>query len=639
MWIGLPAQLPAATGLFSIVGGAILIPLKKKIVFAFATVVALFASFYSYHTPPTLKLSEFKSLSRVLNVPETQIIVEQNTPHGLVQIVSSPALRYAPGLSLAYQRQIPASDLVFNNGDWVGARLMCRNADSLHLLDYTTVAAPFIMNTRNRVLILQARAGMLMALAMAHRSQQIIAVEPHTALFDILQKDLADDAGSPILRSPVTAVNLDPRSFLFSDTLTHDLILLPMLDAFGESSGMYALQEQNLLTSEAFTGMWNRLTPEGVIAVSTWVDYPLRNPLRLLATVVEMLSSAGIENVADHIAAIRSWGTITFVVKRTPLRDKEIQRVRDFCRQMMFDPALLPDINPNERDRYNQVSDSLFFRSFDALLSSDRSEFIDGYDFNIRPATNNRPYFSQFLRWKSVGRLAELVGQSAVPFVEIGSWIVLITLIQIAGAALLLILAPLFKLRSIASHRMWTLLYFGGLGMGYMLFEIVCIQQFVLFFGHPVYATAAVISALLIVSGVGSFVSSRLGATSTIVFRLSVLSLVIILFYAYALHSVLLATIAIPLEAKALVCISLIAPPAFVMGMLFPLGLRFLAGKSEAQLPWAWGINGSVSVVSTALASVLVVEIGFFFVMIFSATAYGIAAIATRLGVKNISGE
>ena len=60
------------------------------------------------------------------------------------------------------------------------------------------------------------------------------------------------------------------------------------------------------------------------------------------------------------------------------------------------------------------------------------------------------------------------------------------------------------------------------------------------------------------------------------------------------------------------------------MGMPFPLGLRFLGEKSARQVPWAWGINGCLSVVSTALATLLTVEGGFVLVMLLAAACYGV---------------
>ena len=61
---------------------------------------------------------------------------------------------------------------------------------------------------------------------------------------------------------------------------------------------------------------------------------------------------------------------------------------------------------------------------------------------------------------------------------------------------------------------------------------------------------------------------------------------------------------------------------ALVMGMPFPLGIRLLTGTADQEIPWAWGINGCLSVVSTVLATVIALELGFVWVMILAAFVY-----------------
>jgi hypothetical protein len=58
------------------------------------------------------------------------------------------------------------------------------------------------------------------------------------------------------------------------------------------------------------------------------------------------------------------------------------------------------------------------------------------------------------------------------------------------------------------------------------------------------------------------------------------------------------------------------------MGLPFPAGLGLLAKNNENLIPWAWGINGCFSVISTALASLIAVAFGFLTVMLIAALAY-----------------
>ncbi|MDD2475883.1 MAG: hypothetical protein PHI32_08225 [Dysgonamonadaceae bacterium] len=419
------------------------------------------------------------------------------------------------------------------------------------------------------------------------------------------------------------------RSFLLADTSHYDLIVLPPIESFGGSSGVNALEEQYLLTVDAMNDTWNHLSDKGMIEVTSWMDYPVRNPLKILATLVETLEQNKCMEIEQHLVSIRSWGTITFVLKKTPFSSDEVSRIRSFCEQMYFDLVLLLGITSSERSAFNHLEDSSFFSYVDQIVSPERDAFYKNYDFNIRPATDNKPYFSQFLKLDRLSKLRNLFGQEAVPFLEIGYFITLLTFIQIALIAFILIIFPLFFTKWKGKGKVYTLLYFSGIGIGFMFVEIIFIQQFILYFGNPVTAASAVLSGLLISSGMGSLMSSRLKNNSRTI--LIILSLVIffILFYAFILTPVLRVSISLPFLVKILFSILLISPVAFFMGMPFPIGLKHLDGHNNSLIPWAWGINGCFSVISTVLATIIAVEAGFLWVMLLASVAYGLALVAS----------
>jgi hypothetical protein len=289
---------------------------------------------------------------------------------------------------------------------------------------------------------------------------------------------------------------------------------------------------------------------------------------------------------------------------------------------------LLPGFDAAERERHNRLQDPGFFANLDRLFTADRERLYASYDFRLRPATDDRPFFSQFLRWQSLPNLVRLFGERAVPFLEAGYLLVLLTFVQMLLAALVLILLPLLRLGWKNGNRLPVFFYFGGLAVGYMLVEIVLIHRFVLYLGHPVYAAAAAICTLLIFSGAGSCLSSRLRLTEATPRRAAALVALLLLFYTLLLPPLLHHTIALPLGWKLFLTLLALAPPAFAMGFPFPLGLRLLGRQREADVPWAWGINGCLSVLSTAVATIIAVEAGFIAVQLTAAAAYAIAALA-----------
>jgi hypothetical protein len=64
------------------------------------------------------------------------------------------------------------------------------------------------------------------------------------------------------------------------------------------------------------------------------------------------------------------------------------------------------------------------------------------------------------------------------------------------------------------------------------------------------------------------------------------------------------------------IAVVLIAPAAFFMGMTFPTGLDALGGKVGGLLPWAWGMNGALSVTGAVVARLLSVSFGFVHVLV-----------------------
>src|SRR5262249_21760597 len=62
-------------------------------------------------------------------------------------------------------------------------------------------------------------------------------------------------------------------------------------------------------------------------------------------------------------------------------------------------------------------------------------------------------------------------------------------------------------------------------------------------------------------------------------------------------------------DIRILLSILLLAPPAFCMGMMFPLGLSLWRGHPEL-LPFFWSANGITSMFASALGMALSIEYG-----------------------------
>ena len=105
----------------------------------------------------------------------------------------------------------------------------------------------------------------------------------------------------------------------------------------------------------------------------------------------------------------------------------------------------------------------------------------------------------------------------------------------------------------------------------------------------------------------------------------------LLLVYALSLPWLLQAGMGFSIWGKILISLVLIGLPSFFMGMPFPLGLHFLSKDNEEAVPWAWGINGCLSVVSASLATILAIEVGFSVLMLLAAAAYFITLASSFL--------
>ncbi len=644
LWILFPQHLSAFSALLPLVSGFLILPRHKRKELSGIGIVSLIVLAVLVRQGgrlPQFTMSQYKDMSKSLNLPDAKIVISKTSPDGLVQVVHSPAMRFAPGLSLTYQSEVPKQIALFNNGDRYGGIIRWSKSDTSHILDHTTFALPYVLQHHKRVLILHAGTGIEVAQAITRGALSVTGVEPHHTVVSLVKNEYSEMTDSLFHDQRVSIMTMDPRSFLLRDTSTYELILFPMIDAFGGTMGLKAVKEQYGLTKESVTQMWKKLSPDGIISFSSWMDFPIRNPLKVLATLTEVLEEQGIRELTNHIAAVRSWGTITFIAKRSPFTEQDIENIRLFCTAMLFDPAILPAIDLVERTRYNTIQETDFFTLLDGILSDrstspkdpldrvfDRNDIYERYGFDVRPTTDDRPYFSQFLQWKTLPYLRQIYGDRSLPFLEIGYLIVFVTFVQVFFLSLILIILPLFKIGWKSSGKTWTALFFGMLGLGYMFVEIVLINQFTLYFGHPIYAAAAVISLMLISSGFGSYFSRQWSITNVTLRNITGAIVFMIIVYAFVLMPILIFTISLPFGMKIVLSLLLIAPPACVMGIPFPLGLRLLSQRHEDQIPWAWGVNGCLSVIATVLSLIASVELGFFVTMILSAGFYGTAMIS-----------
>lgn len=626
-FIYLPDQIPYFISVITIVSGIVLIEKKNWLISAI--ICAGLLKLILMYIPINLHYSEYKSLSKNLNLPDSKIVYKKNSPDGLIQITSSSLQRYAPGLSTAYSGEIPTCDFVYINGNFLAPVL--RN-DTTKILSHTTLALPFLLKQRKKVLMIDDVTGIYSTLAAKYKSEVITINSPLSELISLTKQDSNKIFYQSDNKSKLSFVNKDTRNFLTSDVNKYDLISLPIIGDFGGSPGLFAMQENYLLTKESFSEMWDHLTENGVISVTSWIDEPLRKPLKLFSILSGLLKEKS-KNFNNHLIIIKSWGTITFIVSKKEFTQKDYLATKLFCSRMYFDPLHLEDFVKCNDSLHNIRPDDNLLGGLIKISSPENKTLFREYSFNIYPPTDNKPYFYQFIKLNKLNELAEVYGSGTIPVFETGYFLILLTFIQILIIAISLIILPLKSIGWKRGHRVFSLLYFCGIGVGYMFAEIVLIQKFIHIFGVAIYSIVFVISVMLISSGIGSLSSVHLIKNKRILLYINFIVVALLLLLASELTSILNWVGAETFFLKTVFSICLIFLPSFFMGTLFPAGIKLLSAN-ESSIAWAWGINGFCSVVGAVSAVIISVEFGLSSLLFSSATFYLITLCGVIFCVK-----
>jgi hypothetical protein len=328
---------------------------------------------------------------------------------------------------------------------------------------------------------------------------------------------------------------------------------------------------------------------------------------------------------------VRSWGTVTTLVKPDGFSAAEVERVTAWAAERRFDVDWRPGLEAPET-RFNFLDRPALFQAARAAAAGEAEarRFAARYPFEVRPATDARPYPHAFIGWRTIPLLLERSRGDWLPFAEWGYVAVLATLAQsLVLATVLLALPALLAPGGNGRPRARLLGYFAAIGFGYLFIEVAAIQQLTLLLGHPVYAVAAVLATLLVGSGVGSAWSDCWRPTGTSVATVGL-----------ALAAGAMAAGLLPLvhqaqgwgaAARTALAASVLLPVAFLMGMPFPLGVRRLAAGAPGRLAWAWAMNGFASVVAAPLAALVSLEMGSGVLLLAAGAAYLWAGLSARM--------
>ncbi len=476
-----------------------------------------------------------------------------------------------------------------------------------HLKEPAAGAAGF------RALVIGPGGGRDLLTALVFGAERVDGVEINPIIVnDVMRGDFRQFSGA-IYDHPRVGIAVDDgRSFIRRSTERYDIIQASLVDTWAATAaGAYTLSENSLYTTEAFLDYLDRLTDNGLLAMTRWVE----DGLRLLS-----LARAACEirdcDAAAQLAVVQHGKVATVLFKKIPFTADETARLRRVAADLDFAVLYAPDDrhaggsvrlpDPDVRQWTTRPEDYARL-----IRTNDPEAFYDRYTLDIRPTSDDRPFYFHTTRiehqWGLAFGRGMLFGNGLSALLSLMGISAVLVVLFIVGP---LAIAGRDLLRS--DWPRW-LAYFGCLGAGFMLLEVAALQRFVLLLGHPVYSLTVTLFSLLLGTGMGSFVSRAISGTH-LADRLR-LSLGVIVGLAVAaatgLPVAISALMDFSLSVRAAAAVAMLLPAGALMGVALPGGIRLLSTRQPDLIPWAWGMNGALSVVGATVAVFLAMNWGF----------------------------
>jgi hypothetical protein len=392
----------------------------------------------------------------------------------------------------------------------------------------------------------------------------------------------------------VNPVVSEGRSFLTHSRGGYDLIQVSLIDSWAATAaGAFALSENYLYTVDAIRLYWRRTSPGGLVSISRWMqgDRQLEGA-RLSNLAMKALELEGVAEPQKHLAVVQAWSVGTFLLSRTPFDEAEIKKLDAIDEERGF------------RRHWPVTEDT----PSDSVVASVMTTGVGPYEqrgLDLSPPTDDRPFFFQTVKLFGNADRAFLASLSAneqsVPLLRM--------LLGVMSALTLgLFLLPfLFSKRVGAAPGRWSgSAYFLFIGVAFMLVEMPWMQRFVLYLGHPSYATTVVLTALLLGAGIGSMAASRVDPAD--VRRWGLLLPLVLVGINLTLGPTFQATLGWSFEARVALSVALLAPAGLLMG--FPFASGMIAFPDEHK-PWFWAMNGAASVLASVFSLALSMMAGF----------------------------
>lgn len=496
---------------------------------------------------------------------------------------------------------------------------------------YVALAYWLKRDTPMRALVIGSAGGQEVLAALAFGAVRVDAVEMVCAVIQAARGPYAEFTGRLYDHPRVRPVCDEGRSYLRHTPDRYDVIQIHSNHTTSSvAQGAGAMDPIYLQTVEAYREYLSRLTDDGILQVNYYV-YP-----RMITTAAQAWHDLFPDrDFARHVIIEGSgWSEFmmpTMLVKRSPWTPEEIAAIRRFVSpQFAAEPSRSYGLVyvPGQPEAANVPAE--FFR---VPLSPALEERLP---YRVAPTFDAQPFF------RDLRKQLRVIAPDAAGYVPVSTagfinasllgpiprdriHLYLLGGLSVAMAGLFLWYPIRWMrrrgLRSAAALP--TAVYFGALGVGFIVVEVVLISKFVVLIGFPIYAMATVLCTLLVAAGVGSRLSGWLWRRRP-AWAIGVFPAVALLIGAVVAAFPFARDLALGLGQPARIALSaaLLLPLGVGLGMPFPLGIAALSRLAPRLVPWAWGVNGFMTVVGSLIAALLSIRVGFDVTLLAGAAVY-----------------
>ena len=576
---------------------------------------------------PPDRVDQYKDLAamRLLEAQGDAVpAASANTPQGRLEAYRSSSFRYLPFLGMEVPTVPPPQTALYRDGSLIGAPFRLNGAGPSAqldaLLDRSLNGLAYDLVIPRRVLVIGDTGLNGVRRALAAGAAEVVLLLPDRGLERFLREELPQVSADVFGRPEVMVIVDHPRRYFRTHQGQFDVIHLASAETLAiPVPGLTALAEDSLLTVESVHSAVEALRPGGILTVTRGIQTPPRDNLRIFLTF-HAAQARRSEVPAEHLLQARTYQAVVTMTTRDPPTAEVLAAFQKECRERNLDIEFRPGIGGAGPEEYlfalpgpADSHDSWYRYTARMAAGGHADELVASWIFDIRPPTDNRPYFHSWFRWSSIGTLSGLFGPYWFRRTGLGILILAATLAAVLLLSFLLIILP--HITRGARIRSGFLAYFPAIGFGFLALEMTMISLTSLFLGNPQQSVPIVLASVLAFSGAGSLVQERwkveLSLKIAAALPAAALSLAALLYLKEPILDLMvrLDGLGRPLPYVAVTLFT--GVPSFFMGWFFAPGLDRLGKLDPDALPVAWALNGFASVAAAPAAALISASGGF----------------------------